>query len=126
MPDANRLTIHIIAAVAEAVGRTISENTKTALAAAKVRGVNLGNPNGARALKGKQGGDADAVAQIKANAAQHAADLRGIVDDIRRSGITTVRGIADELHSRGIRAPRGDRWHPTTVTRLLNRLGAAS
>ena len=28
MPDANRLTIHIIAAVAEAVGRTISENTK--------------------------------------------------------------------------------------------------
>jgi DNA invertase Pin-like site-specific DNA recombinase len=42
MPDANRLTIHIIAAVAEAVGRTISENTKTALAAAKARGVKLG------------------------------------------------------------------------------------
>src|SRR3977135_4042784 len=30
MPDANRLTIHIIAAVAESVGRTISENTRTA------------------------------------------------------------------------------------------------
>jgi DNA invertase Pin-like site-specific DNA recombinase len=67
MPDANRLTIHIIAAVAEAVGRTISENTKTALAAAKARGVKLGNPNGARALKGKQVGNADAVAKIKAN-----------------------------------------------------------
>lgn len=107
MPDANRLTIHVIAAVAEAVGRTISENTKTALAAAKARGVKLGNPNGARALKGKQVGNADAVAKLKADAAQHAADLRGIVDDIRRSGITTVRGIADELHSRGIRAPRG-------------------
>ena len=35
MPDANRLTIHIIAAVAESVGRTISENTRTALAAAR-------------------------------------------------------------------------------------------
>jgi DNA invertase Pin-like site-specific DNA recombinase len=126
MPDANRLTIHIIAAVAEAVGRTISENTKTALAAAKARGVKLGNPNGARALKGKQVGNADAVAQIKANAAQHAADLRGIVDDITRSGITTVRGIAEELHNRGIRAPRGDTWHPTAVARLLNRLGNAT
>jgi DNA invertase Pin-like site-specific DNA recombinase len=72
MPDANRLTIHIIAAVAEAVGRTISENTKTALAAAKSRGVKLGNPNGARALRGKQVGNADAVAKIKENAAQRA------------------------------------------------------
>jgi DNA invertase Pin-like site-specific DNA recombinase len=108
--------------VAEAAGRTISENTKTALAAAKARGVKLGNPNGARALRGKQVGNADAVATIKANAAQHAADLRGIMDDIRHSGITTVRGIAEELCARGIRAPRGDTWHPATVARLLNRL----
>jgi hypothetical protein len=62
MPDANRLTIHIIAAVAESVGRTISENTRMALAAAKARGVKLGNPNGARALRGKQVGNADAAA----------------------------------------------------------------
>ena len=82
----------------------------------------LGNPNGARALRGRQVGNADAIASIKAKAAQHAADLRGIVDDIKQSGITTVRSIADELQSRGIRAPRGDTWHPTAVTRLLNRL----
>src|ERR1700687_3125478 len=122
MPDANRLTIHIIAAVAEAVGRTISENTKTALAAAKARGVKLGNPNGARALRGKQVGNADAVAKLKADAAQRAADLQGIVADIQRSGVTTVRGIAAELHARGIQAPRGDTWHPTAVARLLSRL----
>jgi len=54
MPDANRLTIHITTAVAEPFGRTISENTKNALAAAKARGVKLGNPNGARALRGEQ------------------------------------------------------------------------
>src|SRR6478736_3550005 len=122
MPDANRLTIHIIAAVAEAVGRTISENTKTALGAAKARGVKLGNPNGARALKGKQVGNAEAIAKLQANAAQRAADLQGIVADIKRSGITSVRGIAVELHTRGIRAPRGERWHPTAVARLLDRL----
>ena len=83
----------------------------------------LGNPNGARALRGKQMGNEDAVAKIKKNAVQRAADLKGIVDDIKQSGITTVRGIADELHARGIRAPRGDKWHPTAVSRLLARLG---
>ena len=50
------------------------------------------------------------------------ADLRGIIDDIKHSGITTVRGIRDELQFRGIGAPRGDTWHPTAVARLLNRL----
>ena len=125
MPDANRLTIHIIASVAEVVGRTISENTKNALATAKARGVKLGNPNGARALRGKQTGNAEAVAALNEAASQKAADLKGIVDEIRR-GITTTRGIADELHMRGIRAPRGDVWHPTAVSRLLARLDTAA
>ncbi len=124
MPDANRLTIHIIAAVAESVGRTISENTRTALAAAKARGVKLGNPNGARALRGKQVGNADAVAKIKANAAQRALDLSGIVGKLQKSGLTTVRSIAEALNDQGISAPRGDTWHPTAVSRLLKRLSA--
>jgi methyl coenzyme M reductase alpha subunit len=85
----------------------------------------LGNPNGARSLKGKQVGNTEAVAKIKASAAQRAADLKAIVDDIRRSGTTTVRGIAEELQARGIRAPRGDTWHPTAVARLLERLRVA-
>src|SRR5271156_2208183 len=98
MPDANRLTIHIIAAVAEAVGRTISENTKTALAAAKARGVKLGNPNGARALRGKQMGNAEAVAAIKWKAQERASNLRSILDDVRAQGVTSVRKIAEELN----------------------------
>jgi DNA invertase Pin-like site-specific DNA recombinase len=124
MPDANRLTIHIIAAVAESVGRTISENTRTALAAAKARGVKLGNPNGARALRGKQVGNADAVAKIKANATQRALDLSGIVNTLHASGLTSVRSIAEALNDQGIPAPRGDTWHPTAVSRLLTRLSA--
>jgi DNA invertase Pin-like site-specific DNA recombinase len=114
-----------MASVAELEVGLIGERTKNALAAAKARGVKLGNPFGARALKGKQVGNADAVAKIKSNATQRAADLRAIVEDIRRSGVTSVRGIASELAARGIRAPRGDKWHPTAVTRLLNRIHAA-
>jgi DNA invertase Pin-like site-specific DNA recombinase len=111
-----------MASVAELEAGLIGERTKKALAAAKARGVKLGNPNGARALRGKQTGNAEAVVKIKENAAQRAMDLKAIVDDIRHSGITTVRGIADELQTRGIRAPRGDVWHPTAVSRLLTRL----
>jgi DNA invertase Pin-like site-specific DNA recombinase len=130
-----RFLLTQMAAVAELEAGLIGERTKAALAAARKRIARtgqrerpdikrLGNPNGARALKGKQVGNAEAVAKIKTNAAQRAGDLRAIVDDIRRSGSTTVRGIADELHARGIKAPRGDTWHPTAVARLLNRLSS--
>jgi len=95
------------------------------LAAAKARGAKLGNPNGARALRGKQTGNAEAVAKIKAQAAQHAMGLQGIIDGIRNAGITSVRAITDGLNRQGITAPRGGAWHPTAVARLLNRLSAA-
>ena len=96
------------ASVAELEAGLIGERTKNALAAAKRRGVRLGNPNGARALRGKQTGNAEAVAKIKANAVQRAQGLNWIVEDITRSGVTTVRGIAEELNRRGVHAPRGN------------------
>ncbi|MGB7855639.1 MAG: recombinase family protein [Pseudolabrys sp.] len=115
-----------MASVAELEAGLIGERTKRALAAAKRRGVKLGNPNGARALRGKQIGNAEAVAKVKANAVQRAQSLTWIVEDITRSGVTTVRGIAEELNRRGVHAPRGDVWHPTAVSRLLSRLKAAA
>src|ERR1700678_1802664 len=45
LPEANELVVHILAAVAQAERKAISERTKAALAAARARGVRLGNPH---------------------------------------------------------------------------------
>jgi DNA invertase Pin-like site-specific DNA recombinase len=111
-----------MASVAELEAGLISERTKAALAAAKARGMKLGNPNGARALRGKQVGNTQAVAAVKAKAERRAENLRAIVDDLRSSGITTVRRLAAELNERGILTSRGRIWHPTSAARLLSRL----
>jgi DNA invertase Pin-like site-specific DNA recombinase len=85
------LPAHADGLVAELEAGLISERTKAALAAARARGVKLGNPNGARALRGKQVGNKQAVAAVRANAARRAANLRAIVDDLRSQGFTSCR-----------------------------------
>ena len=117
-----RFLLTQMASVAELEAGLISERTKAALAAAKRRGVKLGNPNGARALRGKQVGNDAAVARIKADAAERSENLRAIVDDLKAQGITSVRAIAEGLNNSGVKTPRGGDWHPTSAARLLKRL----
>jgi hypothetical protein len=71
------------------------EQARTKAAAAKARGVKLGNPNGARALRGKQTGNREAEAAIRERAQEHAENLRSILDDIRGDGTTSVRQITE-------------------------------
>lgn len=119
-----RFLLTQMASVAELEAGLISERTKAALAAAKARGVKLGNPNGARALKGKQVGNKEAVAAVKAKANYHASNLASIMEDIRTKGVNSVRAVAEELNAQGILTPRGGRWHATSVARLMARLRA--
>jgi DNA invertase Pin-like site-specific DNA recombinase len=119
MPMANRLTVHVLAAFAEHEREMISQRTTAALAAAKVRGVKLGNPNGARALRGL--GNAHAIVGAKAKGDAHMARVVPVIETIRGEGATSLRGIADELNRQGILTARGGRWYATTVKNLLDR-----
>ncbi|MCQ0990069.1 recombinase family protein [Jiella marina] len=123
MPDANKLTVHILAAVAEHEREMISERTKAALQAAKARGKVLGNPKGAEHLKGR--GNAEAVQAIVKGADLKAERMRSTVERLQASGTTTAQGIAAALNAQGILSPRGGLWSATTVQRLRGRLGMA-
>ena len=122
MPEANEMVVGIMAVIAQGEAKMISQRTKAALAAAKARGVKLGNPNGARCLRGL--GNDKAVKVIKAKAKARAEGLRATIEGLAAEGITTRRTIAAALNERGILAGRGGQWHASTVSALLKRLDA--
>ncbi len=121
MPEANDLTVGIMALVAEQERLAISRRTKEALAAAKARGVKLGNPNGAEALKQATDGGASLREAVSENADAFARDLAPVVEAIQAEGVTSLRGIAAALNDRGMLTRRGGRWHVSNVRNLLAR-----
>lgn len=123
MPYANRLTIGVMALVAEEEARATSARTKAALAAAKARGIRLGNP---RLRPGDGATAADARAAWSASAARRAAEVLPYVQAARRAGAITLQELADALTARGVRTPRGgEGWRPWQVRRVLNRASQA-
>ena len=122
MPEANDLTVGIMALVAQQEREAISRRTKEALAAAKARGVKLGNPNGAAALRRAGKGGAALRATVAANAEAHARDLAPVIAELQAGGVTSLRGIAAALDDRGMLTRRGGRWHVSSVRNVLGRL----
>jgi DNA invertase Pin-like site-specific DNA recombinase len=122
MPDANELTVGIMALVAQQEREAISRRTKEALAAAKRRGQKLGNPNGASALRKAGKGNAAGIDAIKRNADRHAQDLKLVIDELQSEGITSLGALAAALNDRGMQTPRGGLWHKTSVSNLLARI----
>jgi len=117
MPSATRLTIQIMAAVAEDEARRISERTKAALAARKARGFTLGN------VANLTPGNSPAAADNRAKANADAERLRPVVAAIVAEGVDGVRDLCRRLNARGYVTARGSAWHPTSVSRLVKRLG---
>lgn len=124
MPDANELTVGVMALVAQQKRQAISKRTKEALAVAKVRGRKLGNPNGAAALHRAGKGNAAAVAASLTKANSRAEELRPLTEELRGLGKRSLGEIANEFSLRGILTPRGGRWHRSSVANLKKRLSA--
>jgi DNA invertase Pin-like site-specific DNA recombinase len=119
MPNANRLTVGIMAMVADEERRMISKRTKDVLAAAKRRGTKLGGDRGVVPSKKAR---AMAVEALQARADAKAADLAPIIRDLQAAGKTSLRAIAAGFNEAGIPTARGGEWSSPQVMRMLERL----
>ncbi|MDE8347838.1 MAG: recombinase family protein, partial [Acidocella sp.] len=109
MPQANRLTLHILAAVAEHERDMISQRTRAALVAAKARGTRLGNP---------RPNTLSASASASAQAAAFRASIAPLIFSLADEG-HTLRSMANELNQRGIRSAQNKLWHAASVRAIL-------
>lgn len=114
-PHANKLMVHLLAAFAEHERDQISARTKAALAAAKARGVALGNPSNLRDAQ-RLGARANAVAAV-----DHAASVAPDILRLRSDGQSLAR-IADTLNARGMLTRHGAAWTAVQVSRVLKRV----
>jgi DNA invertase Pin-like site-specific DNA recombinase len=119
MPSANKLTVGIMALVAEDEAKRISDRTKAALAAAKARGVKLGGNRGAELTEdARQAGRAAKTAKARARAN----DLAPLLEELEAKGFTSLGAIAKALNDRGIPTARGGEWTATQVMRVRDKI----
>lgn len=117
MPEANDLTIHIMAAFAEHEAKRISERTKDALKAAKARGKRLGVAGAANLQPN---------IELRQAAADGFADkMRGQIVGFRLRGLTQRQMVA-ELNGLGIRTAKGGEWSLIQLQRVIKRLSSAT
>ena len=113
-PHANKLMLHMLAAFAEHEREQISKRTKAALAAARVRGIKLGNTDLAT-LNQHHRSQSDGFAR----------SMAATIAEIRGEGYTTLQAITDALNTRQIPTATGNgRWHIPTTRNLLHRIEA--
>lgn len=111
---ADEFTINLLAILSEREKKIIGQRTRDGLAAARRRGVRLGNPNPKEALT-------KALAAIGVRADAYAASLLPAVREIQGTGVKTLQGLATCLNIRGFKSPRGFAFTPQTVKSLLAR-----
>lgn len=122
-PKANRLTVHILAAVAEHEAKMISERTRAALAAAKRRGKVLGGDRGYRPSAPPSARDVAKATAVRQRKADHKAfAVLPVIERLRGEGVESLNALAARLNEMGHETPRGGAWTATAVKRALARV----
>lgn len=124
VPEANRLLLHVLAAVAEAEAKAISDRTKAALKAAKARGVRLGSHNPSvpqLSAKARRKGAVLGAQSGRRKAVEAYSDLEEFVLSLHAKGYS-LREIAAALNDEGHETRNGAQWTATQVHRLLKRV----
>ena len=109
LPNADNFQIHLFGCLAAQEREFISTRTKAALAAAKAKGVVLGNPQLAEMNRTR-----------KRMARQFADQHSNLIWSLRNKG-RTLREICEVLNDAGISTAKGGVFHPVQVTRILRR-----
>ena len=127
-PHATRLTLHILAAVAEAEAVAISQRTKAALAAYKARGGKLGSARPGHwegreeaRLAGLEKARTVAGKTLRKKADEAYGDLLPDMKTMRTDGLS-LQAIADKLNAQGHTTRRGKPWTPMQVSRVVARV----
>jgi DNA invertase Pin-like site-specific DNA recombinase len=125
MPDADKRTIHIIAAIAEGEAKAISDRTKAALAAYKAKGGLLGSQNAKWQEEAPK--DTSTRFQRAGSSANHAkaanayTDLLPVMREWRGFGLS-LAAVADRLNQMGQTTRGGRPWNAVQVKRVLDRV----
>lgn len=119
--QADAFVLHLFAALAQKEREMISQRTKAGLAAAKARGVKLGNPN-LNDVRNVETAMARQMMVDRANA--KARSLADVLAAAQTNGADTLQKQADYLNDIGVPAPRGGRWLAMTVSRVKARIAA--
>ncbi len=117
MPEANSLTIGIMAVLAQEERELISKRTISALQELKSKGVKLGNPKNLTPEAQKMGSEA---MRLKALKNENNRKATALIVSLRNAGKTYGK-IADELNSSGFKTSRGCEFTSSQVLVLYDR-----
>jgi DNA invertase Pin-like site-specific DNA recombinase len=123
VPCASNLTLHVLAAVAEAEAKSISDRTRLALAEAKKRGVLLGTHNAAiprLSASARRTGQLNSAARRRDAAIECYADLVPAIHSLRAQGLS-MAACAAAMNEAGNSSRNGAAFSASTIFHILRR-----